>query len=344
VLGVIGAGGLGYQVFLSLQSLKYNELWTLFYALALLSGLTDLWSSQLRGALQGTARTNLCVDVACGDPGKLRAWENGSTRWQWALRKVSLPLFVIIVLLSLFYLRLDISIMWQPRTQILLTEIVGDLFPPRTADIAGLVYIVGQTLAMSILAMVIATVFGLLLALPAARNLALPPEAQGLTRWLGMGALLISRGLLLFLRAIPPSIWALVVMFVMFPGILPGAVALGIYTTGILGRLMAETIENLDERPMRALKTAGGRWLSVFFYSTLPAALPRFLTYILYRWEVGVRETVIVGLVGAGGLGRLLSEQLAAFDYRAITTTLIAMAILTFGVDLVSSSVRRSVR
>jgi hypothetical protein len=105
---------------------------------------------------------------------------------------------------------------------------------------------------------------------------------------------------------------------VLFPGPVPGAVALGIYNFGILGRLMAEVVENLDPAPGAALRALGASPASVFGYATLPLSVARFASYSLYRWEVAVRETVVVGVVGAGGLGRLLEQQRAAFNYRGI--------------------------
>jgi phosphonate transport system permease protein len=146
---------------------------------------------------------------------------------------------------------------------------------------------------------------------------------------------------LLFCRAIPAPIWALIVLFVIFPGILPGAIALGLHNLGILGRLMAEVTENIEKPALQALKSQGTPTASIFLYGVLPLTMPRFLSYILYRWEVCMRETVIVGLVGAGGLGRLLTEQLSSFDYGAIIVTLGCFVILTFLVDWVSAEARR---
>ncbi|MDP9453816.1 MAG: ABC transporter permease subunit, partial [Actinomycetota bacterium] len=131
-------------------------------------------------------------------------------------------------------------------------------------------------------------------------------------------------------RAIPPPVGALLLVFVLFPGPLPGALALGVYNFGILGRLMAEVVENLDPRPVRALRSQGAGAAQSFAYGALPRTLPRFAAYGLYRWEVTIRETVVVGLVGAGGLGSLLALQLAAFDYQAVTATLVALVTLTF--------------
>ena len=160
----------------------------------------------------------------------------------------------------------------------------------------------------------------------------------------GVLILLASRGVLLLSRALSEGIWALLVLFVFFPGILPGAIALGFYNLGVLGRLMAETTENVDARPLRALKSQGATNAQLFLYGVLPQTLPKNLAYILYRWEVCVRATVVVGLVGAGGLGRLLGEQLASFSYRSVLTSLLFYIGLTFLVDMVSAAVRRAAR
>jgi len=113
---------------------------------------------------------------------------------------------------------------------------------------------------------------------------------------------------------------------------------------GILGRLIAEAVENVDPRPVRALQQGGAPPAHAFLYGTLPMTIPQSLAYIFYRWEVCARETVIVGFVGAGGLGRLLTEQLSSFDYPGLLSTLIALFVLTFIVDALSTAARRQIR
>jgi phosphonate transport system permease protein len=207
-----------------------------------------------------------------------------------------------------------------------------------------------QTLSMSILAMTFAGVGGLLLSFPAARNFFMAGgmletnDAHPIKK--AFGALLFggTRTFLLVARAISEPIWAFILLFVLFPGILPGALGLGLYNLGILGRLMAEVTENADQRPLRALAAQGASGPQVFVYAVLPATAPRNLLYVLYRWEVCIRATVVVGLVGAGGLGRLLTEQLGNFDYRSVVTTLLFFVGLTFLVDLISAAARRTIR
>jgi phosphonate transport system permease protein len=357
ILGVIGAGGLGYEILLSLQSLKYDQLWPLLVALIALSGITDMWSSMVRARLGKGAQPAL-------DSGSAMAVANMATNApespSWRTRLVDFVigrsglLFMLMVGFSLLYVRPDFSLLGSPRTARLWQELSANLFPPRldAESISTLIGLTGQTLAMSVLAIALASPLALLLAFPAARNFSLPggifSATKGRFAWLrtglGWAMLFSARAFLLVCRAIPPSIWALLVLFVFFPGIVPGAIALAIYTAGVLGRLMAEAVENLDGRPLRALAVGGAGGGKVFFYAVLPPAVPQLLAYVLYRWEVCIRETVIVGLVGAGGLGRLLEKQRAAFDYPGISATLIFVIGITFVVDLVGRGIRRAWR
>jgi phosphonate transport system permease protein len=338
VLGVIGAGGLGYQIMVSLQSLKYDELWTFFYALMLLNGLVDWGSAKLRDQLGCASRLDLNVGQATV---KDRSMQLNPI--------VLLPAACLAVIGSLVYLKPDFGRITADRSRRLAHELFASLWPWDFSGVGQLGQPMLETVAMSMIAIAIAALGGLLLAIPAARN-RFPadglwyPEQRARPNIVSMIGVISARLLLLLSRAIPAPIWALVVLYIMFPGILPGAIALGIHNLGILGRLMAEVIENLDRRPLEALKTTGASDGGIFLYGILPLILPRFLAYSLYRWEVCMRETVIVGLVGAGGLGQILTEQLTSFDYRALVVTLTAFLSLTFGVDWVSGRLRQSVR
>lgn len=149
---------------------------------------------------------------------------------------------------------------------------------------------------------------------------------------------------MLFARAIPAPVWALAMLYVLFPGVLPGAIALALHNMGILGRLQAEVIENLDTGPLDSLATQGAPPALIFAYGILPLTLPRFLAYGFYRWEVCLRETVIVGWVGAGGLGYWVMEQISSFDYAGLSLTLLGFMGLTWMVDGLSGQARRALR
>jgi phosphonate transport system permease protein len=332
VLGIIGAGGLGYQIFLSLQSLRYEQMWTLMFALLLLSGGTDFFSGLLRQRLGVPSRLDLNV---------LNLKQQKLLRERDPVVTFSVLGAVALLIFSFWYVKADFTKLWAPRSAQLLASVFHDLFPPDVSQLNQMLTLSAQTLAMSILASTAAGLGGILLSFPAARG---DKSIQNSKFKIQNSRFLLTRFLLLFARAVPEPIWALIFLFVLFPGILPGAIALAIHNLGILGRLMAEVIENLDERPLRSLKALGATQSQVFLYGILPLTLPRFLAYILYRWEVCIRATVIVGLVGAGGLGRLLTEQLSSFDYKGLLATLIVFLSLTFVVDIISASVRRSLR
>ncbi|HEY9805117.1 MAG TPA: ABC transporter permease subunit, partial [Candidatus Obscuribacterales bacterium] len=343
-LGIIGAGGLGYQILLSLQSLRYEQLWTLFWALFVLNGSVDFWSALLRHRLGLANRLDLNTLNLAQRPSPL------DQRDPVVFGSCLVVMFLLPF--SFWYVQADVSKLWQPRTLQLLREVTTTAWPPHLTGVAlsQLGKLATQTLAMSILAMAIAGVGGILLSFPAAHNFFLPGGLLNPTRtnrvaqlWSTAGFWL-TRFWLLVSRAIPAPIWALMWLFILFPGLLPGAIALGLHNLGILGRLMAEVTENLDQRPLKALKAQGATATQVFLYGVLPPTLPRFLAYILYRWEVCIRETVIVGLVGAGGLGRLLTEQLSSFDYSGLLITLSCFMGLTLLVDLISATFRRAMR
>ncbi|HEY8450195.1 MAG TPA: ABC transporter permease subunit, partial [Bacillota bacterium] len=142
-----------------------------------------------------------------------------------------------------------------------------------------------QTLVMSVLAIAFAGVGMLITVVPAARTTADSTLTLARHRW---GWLLygLIRALYVFARAVPELVWAMLIVFIFRPGILPGALALGLHNFGIVGKLCAEVIEDLDPRPLQALRSAGAKTGQVLLYGVLPTVLPRFLTYLLYRWEV----------------------------------------------------------
>ena len=130
-------------------------------------------------------------------------------------------------------------------------------------------------------------------------------------------------------------------VLVMFPGIWPGAVALGVYNAGVLGRLYSEVIEDHDDRARRQLDAAGASPLGQLLYAVLPVTADRLTNLTLYRWEVITRETVVVGVVGAAGLGRLIQEHLVARDFAAVLGAIGALVALAAVIDALSSRLRR---
>ncbi|NIF28688.1 phosphonate ABC transporter, permease protein PhnE [Pantoea sp. Tr-811] len=185
-----------------------------------------------------------------------------------------------------------------------------------------------ETLAMSGLGTLLAMLLGMLLALPAAGR---------------FGGLLqaLSRLLLNALRAIPELVWAALTVLAAGLGPNAGTLALALHTSGVLGRLFAEALENAPEEPAAAIRLQGGGQLAAFCYGTLPNLWPQWLAYSLYRWENNIRMASVLGLVGAGGLGQMLYTTLSLFQEAQASTVILAMLVLVLLVDALSDVLRQ---
>ncbi len=208
-----------------------------------------------------------------------------------------------------------------------------------------------STLGISVVAILLAGFFGSLMALPAARNLAcsepfLPEIRPPPLRARVFYALLapVTRFALILLRAIPEYIWAFILLAVMGPSAWPAIVALAIHNTGILGRLQAETVENVNPNPLSALRGLGGKRSQLAAVGLLPLLLPRGLLYLFYRWETCVREATVLGMLGFSSLGFWITDARARLQYdRFLFFVLLGAAVVLIG-DFISAFLRRIVR
>ena len=210
---------------------------------------------------------------------------------------------------------------------------LGELLAPtgEPAFLKKLAVAALETLAMSALGTLLAVVGGLALALPAARV-----HAGDRALWRAPTRIVLNA-----LRSIPELVWAALLIIAAGLGPFAGTLALGLHTTGVLGRLFAEAIENAPPGPAFALRTQGVAPGRVFLYATLPQILPQLLSYTLYRWENNIRAAAVLGVVGGGGLGQMLAFHMGLFHMRETSSILIAMILLVALVDLASYLARR---
>jgi phosphonate transport system permease protein len=188
-----------------------------------------------------------------------------------------------------------------------------------------------ETLAMSALGTLLAVMLGLLLALGASLS------AQGLARYWRQAVLLVLNAL----RSVPELVWAALLLIAAGLGPFAGTLALALHTSGVLGRLFAQAIENAPSGPAAALRWRGATQSQVFLYATLPQILPQLWGYTLYRWENNIRAAAVLGVVGAGGLGQMLAFHMGLFQMRQTSSVLLAMLFLVALVDALSYLSRR---
>lgn len=240
---------------------------------------------------------------------------------------------VLLVLASFWSLDLQWAAFFSREALVSMGRFVGEFFPPDTSPDFLRKVAVGawETLAMSALGTGLAAAAGLALALPASRlHEGDAARARSLTRLL-----------LNALRSIPELVWAALLLISAGLGPFAGTLALALHTTGVLGRLFAEAIENAPPGPGTALRTHGVDNGRVFLYATLPQVLPQLLSYTLYRWENNIRAAAVLGVVGAGGLGQLLAFHMGLFQMGKTATILGAMLLMVAVVDAGSHVARR---
>lgn len=226
-------------------------------------------------------------------------------------------------------------------------QFVTGMFPPETSPefLRLMIRPLLETIQISIMGMVIAIAIALPLGLLATSTLMWAgilnerqrPPARALKFVPYAGA----RATLSVLRSIPELVWGL--MFVRAVGLGPfaGVLAIGVAYGGMLGKVYSEILESINLRPAETLQATGAGRIGVVAYGILPAALPAFVSYTLYRWECAIRASAILGFVGAGGLGQQIELSLRMFNFQEVLTLLAMLWLLVAAVETTSGLIRR---
>ena len=230
---------------------------------------------------------------------------------------------------SFAYLAVDYRQLFSDESIRLMAKFVREFFPPDVTApfLAKAAWGALQTFAVAAVGTLLAAAAGAAIALPAAGRFGLAPR-------------LAARLLLNFLRSVPELVWAALMVIAAGLGPFAGTLALALHTTGVLGRLYAESLENAPRAAERALRDAGSGRVAAFVYATLPLVTAQGVAYALYRLEMNIRMAAVLGFVGAGGLGQLLYFHLSIFQQAQSSTLLMAMFVLVFAVDSLSAVVR----
>jgi phosphonate transport system permease protein len=222
------------------------------------------------------------------------------------------------------------------------------MFPPDFAKefVLSLGPLLMQTLAISILGTLMGVVIGGILAIPATSTLVLvrrdSPGAQLPTeRGVRWSVLWAARLLLNLLRSIPDLVWVLICIVVVGIGPFAGTLAIGIHTAGVLGKLYAETLEEVPQQPVEALRALGAGPIQLLVWAIWPQAKHVLAGYTVLRWETNLRISAILGLVGGGGLGQAIYNNVQLGFYSRLATLLIVIYILVMASDWIGDSVSR---
>lgn len=209
--------------------------------------------------------------------------------------------------------------------------LAGAMFPPDWAKTGRTFEKIMESLYVAWVGTIIGATFSFPLAFLAATNMA--------PRWIATPV----RGFLSGIRAFPELVLAIIFIPALGLGPFPGALAIGLHSIGTLGKLSSEVIEGIDHGPLEAIKAAGGTKAQEIRMGVIPQAMPNILAYWIYRFEINIRASAVLGVIGAGGVGNELVQRLQRREMPAAGTVLLLTVVTVLVIDTISSGIRRRI-
>jgi phosphonate transport system permease protein len=244
----------------------------------------------------------------------------------WKLVLISL------VLIYLYYIALTMTDLTYRGTSINPGVIFRRLFwdpffmPEVLAKVPEYAYYMFETLAIAYAGTLIAAVLAIPFGFLAARNMS---KVSGIGKWILNG-----------IRAFPEIMLAIIFVAAVGMGPYAGVLAVGIHSIGMLGKLYAEVIESIDMKVIESLKANGANRLQVMWFGVIPQVIPEFSSYAIYRYEIDVRASTILGVVGAGGIGAPLIIASMQRNWEQVGMMLIIIIVVVTIIDLISGKIR----
>ena len=212
-------------------------------------------------------------------------------------------------------------------------DILSRMLPPDFSNLNQLIYAMFETVEIAFLGTFIAIVLSIPLGLFSARNLA--PNYF---------VYIICKTIVIFFRAIPEFIIAMILVIAIGFGAMPGVLALGLHTMGFLAKFYAEDIEHINEGPIDALKSSGATKGQIISFGVIPQILPAFVANNLYILDRNVRMATMLGIVGAGGIGYELQSSFRMFEYERVSAIIILIFVTIFIIDHLSAFIRSKIK
>jgi phosphonate transport system permease protein len=336
----VGAGGIGYEISLSMRLFEYRQVMTLIMAFILLLATTDFVSRRLRARLQPNAESIRRRQLYNGTP------DLQHRRFLW--RTLGYAVLLAVVGASFYLAGFSPEHFSDANIMKNMLRFSRGMFPPDFAKefVLSLGPLLIQTLAISILGTLMGVVIGGMLAIPATSTLVLErPDSPGARsideRGIRWSVFWAARLLLNLLRSIPDLVWVLICIVVVGIGPFAGTLAIGIHTAGVLGKLYAETLEEVPQQPVEALRALGAGPIQLLVWAIWPQAKSMLASYTVLRWETNLRISAILGLVGGGGLGQAIYNNVQLGFYSRLATLLIVIYVLVMASDWIGDKVSR---
>ena len=261
-----------------------------------------------------------------------------------ALRRFSVAVIGLAILWPMMQLaQFDVFALFEDRNLKVFANFLIQFFPPNLQlSFLGLVFKATiETLAMAsagiALAMLMAIPLGLIITYSLSISRIGPASGHRVAKF----GRYVARMLMLLLRGSPEIVWALLLVRVFGLGPIAGVLAIAITYGGMLAKVYSEILETENTLPARALLMLGSGRINAFLYGLLPSASQELASYTIYRWECAVRASVVMGFVGAGGLGQLMDQSMKMLNGGEVSTILIMFLLLVLLADYISLIIRR---
>ena len=266
------------------------------------------------------------------EQGKRDLFESYLERPQWGWRSFAfIALTLLMIGLVGYDLDIDLVNLLVNSTSYL-TDIFGRMVPPDFSGFQTLMSAMLETVEIAFLGTVIAIALSIPIGLLSARNIA--PNFI---------VFIICRGIIVFFRAVPEFIMAMILVIAIGFGAMPGILALGLHTMGFLAKFYAEDIEHVDTGPIEALESIGASTSQRIAFAIVPQVLTSFIGYNLYIFDRNIRMATMLGIVGAGGIGYELQSAFRMFNYPRVSAIIIIIFIVIFAIDMLSSIIRKHI-
>ena len=252
---------------------------------------------------------------------------------QWSLKTlISIVVFVFVLIFVVRDLEINFIKLVSDSSKYF-GDILSRMLPPDFSNLNELIYAMIETIEIAFLGTFIAIILSIPLGLFSARNLA--PNYF---------VYLVCKTIVIFFRAIPEFIIAMILVIAIGFGAMPGVLALGLHTMGFLAKFYAEDIEHINQGPIDALKSSGANKSQIISFGVIPQILPAFVANNLYILDRNVRMATMLGIVGAGGIGYELQSSFRMFEYERVSAIIILIFVTIFIIDHLSAFIRSKIK